>query len=228
MKARDVMVTLVITVRSSSSVREAAATFLSKQISAAPVVDDSGRLVGMISEGDLMRRTETGTERRRSWWLLSLTSDETLAAEFIKSHARKVVDVMTRKVITASPDMALHEVATLLEKNSIKRVPIVENGQLVGLVSRANLIQGLASSGEKREMQLSDTEIRDRLLAQLKSQPWAHTGLLNVTVTGGVVDLWGFTSSDIERKAIRVAAETTAGVAAVNDHLSPRPVYSGS
>jgi CBS domain-containing protein len=227
MKARDVMVTPVITVKSSSSVREAAATFLSKQISAAPVFDDSGQLVGMISEGDLMRRTETGTERRRSWWLLSLTSDETLAAEFIKSHARKVVDVMTRKVITASPDMALHEVATLLEKNSIKRVPIVENGQLVGLVSRANLIQGLASSSEKREIQLSDTEIRDRLLAQLKSQPWAHTGLLNVTVTGGVVDLWGFTSSEIERKAICVAAETTAGVAAVNDHLSPRSVYSG-
>jgi len=226
MKARDVMVTPVITVKSSSSVREAAATFLSKQISAAPVIDDSGRLVGMISEGDLMRRTETGTERRRSWWLLSLTSDETLAAEFIKSHARKVVDVMTRKVITASPETALHEVATLLEKNSIKRVPIVENGQLVGLVSRANLIQGLATSGEKRGMQVSDTEIRNRLLGQLQSQPWAHTGLLNVTVTDGVVDLWGFSSSDIERKAIRVAAEATAGVAAVNDHLSLRSVYS--
>ena len=101
-------------------------------------------------------------------------------------------------------------------------MPIVENGQLVGLVSRANLIQGLASSGETREMQ-----IRDRLLAQLQSQPWAHTGLLNVTVTGGVVDLSCTPSSDIERKAICVAAETTAGVAAVNDHLSLRSVYSG-
>jgi CBS domain-containing protein len=141
MKARDVMVSPVITVKPSFSVKEVAKTFLERRISAAPVVDDQGKLVGIVSEGDLMHRAEAGTERQRSWWLRALTAEETLAAEYVKAHARKVADVMTRDVITATADTPLHEIAALLEKNSIKRVPIVKNGQLVGIVSRANLIQ---------------------------------------------------------------------------------------
>jgi len=152
-----------------------------------------------------------------------LTAEETLAAEYVKAHARKVADVMTRDVITATADTPLHEIAALLEKNSIKRVPIVKNGQLVGIVSRANLIQAVASTRKGLEIPLSDTTIRDKLLAHLKGQTWAHTLLLNVTVNGGVVDLWGITRSDAERKAIRVAAESTPGVFAVNDNLITRP-----
>ena len=152
-----------------------------------------------------------------------MTAEETLAAEYVKAHARKVADVMTRDVITATADTPLHEIAALLEKNSIKRVPIVKNGQLVGIVSRANLIQAVASTRKGLEIPLSDTTIRDKLLAHLKGQTWAHTLLLNVTVNGGVVDLWGITRSDAERKAIRVAAESTPGVSAVNDNLIPRP-----
>ena len=130
MKARDVMVSPVITVKSSSSVKEVAKIFLERRISAAPVVDDQGKLVGIISEGDLMHRAEAGTERHRSWWLRLLTAEETLAAEYVKAHARKVADVMTRDVITAGPETPLHEIAVLLEKNFIKRVPIVKNSQL--------------------------------------------------------------------------------------------------
>ena len=208
MKARDVMVSPVITVKPSSSVKEVAKTFLERRISAAPVVDDQGKLVGIVSEGDLMHRAEAGTERHRSWWLRALTAEETLAAEYVKAHARKVADVMTRNVITATADTPLHEIAALLEKNSIKRVPIVKNGQLVGIVSRANLIQAVASTRKGLEIPLSDTTIRDKLLVHLKGQAWAHTLLLNVTVNGGVVDLWGITTSDAERKAIRVAAES--------------------
>ena len=143
--------------------------------------------------------------------------------DYVKAHARKVSDVMATEVITAGPDKPLHEIASTLEKYAIKRVPIVKDGQLVGIVSRANLIQAVASDRKKLEISLSDTTIRDKVLAHLKSQRWAHTGLLNATVSDGVVDLWGISNSDTERKAIRVAAELMPGVVAVNDHLIMRP-----
>jgi CBS domain-containing protein len=216
------MVSPVISVKQSCTVKEVAQTLLERRISAVPVVDDKGKLVGIVSEGDLMHRAEIGTERRHSWWLRVLTGDDALAAEYTKAHARTVADVMTRDVITASPDTPLHEIAALLERRSIKRVPIVRDGELVGIVSRANLLQALASNHKDLDIQLSDTVIRNRILAHLNNQPWAHTLLLNVTVNGGVVDLWGITASDAESKAIRVAAESSPGVTAVNDHLVRR------
>ena len=224
MKARDVMVSPVITVQPSCSVKKAAKMLLEHRISAVPVVDRDGKLVGIISEGDLVHRSEAGTERQRSRWLSALVGDETLAAEYVKANARRVEDVMTRNVVTASPDMALHEIAALLEKHAIKRVPIVRDGQLVGIVSRANLIQALASGRKELEIPLSDVNIRDKLLTRLKAQKWAHTSMLNVTVNDGVVDLWGVTTSDAERKAVCVAAETTPGVRAVNDNLLAGPM----
>ena len=226
MKARDVMISPAITVKPSASVREVAKLFLERRISAVPVVDDQGKLVGIVSEGDLMHRTEAGTERKRSWWLQGLTGDETLAAEYVKSHARKVADVMTRRVITASPDSPLHEIASLLENNSIKRVPIVKDGQVIGIVSRANLIQAVASDRKELEIPVSDEAIREKILASLQAEPWAHTGLVNVIVKGGVVDLFGITGSDAERKAIRVAAELVPGVCAVHDNFIKRPMES--
>jgi CBS domain-containing protein len=224
MKARDVMVSPVITVKPSASIREVAQIFLERRISGAPVVDDHGKLVGIISEGDLMHRSEAGTERRHSWWLRPFIPDDTLANEFTQAHARKVSDVMVRKVITASPETPLHEIAAILEKNSIKRVPIVENGRPVGIVSRANLIQAVASGGKELKIPVSDTAIRDQLLEKLGGQDWAHTSLLNVTVNAGIVDLWGITRSEAEHHAIRIAAEATPGVCAVNDNLVTRPI----
>jgi CBS-domain-containing membrane protein len=227
MKARDVMVSPVITVKPYSSVKELARTLLEKHISAAPVVDDQGKLVGIVSEGDLLRRSEAGTQRQRPWWLLLITGEETLASEYVKAHARKVADIMVRDLVTASPDTPLDEVATLMERNAIKRVPIVKDGQLVGIVSRANLIQAVASKQAGLDIPVADAAMRDKLLAHLNAQRWAHTALLNVTVSGGVVDLWGMISSEGERKAIRVAAESMSGVHAVNDHLVVRPHFAG-
>ena len=224
MKARDVMVAPVITASRNASIKSVAETLLRHRISAVPVVDDNGKLVGIISESDLLHRTEAGTERRRPWWLRAFVGPDTLAADYVKAHAKKASDTMTREVITASPDTPLHEIAALLEKHSIKRVPIVENGQLVGIVSRANLIQAVASAGKGLDIPLSDTTIRNALLAQLNAQPWGHAALLNVMVKDGVVDLWGISRSDVERKAIRVAAETIPGVRAVNDNLMRWPV----
>jgi CBS domain-containing protein len=221
MKARDVMVSPVITARPNASIKSVAEAFVRHQISAVPVVDDEGKLVGIISEGDLLHRVESKTEKQHPWWLRAFIGSDALANEYVKAHARKVSDVMTPQVVTASPETPLHEVAALLERHSIKRVPIVENNQLVGVVSRANLVQAVASAGKVLEIPLSDSTIRDKLLTHLKAQDWAHTGLLNVTVNGGVVDLWGIVSSASERRAIRVAAETTPGVRAVNDNLRP-------
>jgi CBS domain-containing protein len=224
MKARDIMVSPVITVKPSTAIREAAELFVKHRISGVPVVDGDDRVVGILSEGDLLHRAEAGTERRRSWWLLAFANNDTLAQDYIKAHARRVEDVMTRDVIVARPDTPVHEIATLLEGNGIKRVPVVENDRLVGIVSRANLVQTVASARGELEVRLSDSAIRDRLLAHLKQQPWAHTGLVNVTVTNGVVDLWGSTESDAERRAMRVAAETSQGVSAVNDNLVTYPI----
>jgi CBS domain-containing protein len=129
MNAADVMVTKVITVGPDACVQDVANMLLTNRISAVPVVDANGKLLGIVSEGDLMRRVEAGTGRRRSWWLSLLTGREPFAAEYVKEHSRRVVDVMTRAVITAKPDTPLRDIANLLERNGIKRVPIVENGR---------------------------------------------------------------------------------------------------
>ena len=225
MKARDVMTLGVYTVKPTASVKDVARLFMERRISAVPVVDDQGKIVGIVSEGDLLHRSEISTQRRHPWWLDLMVRDEVLdAEEYIKAHAKQVADIMTRNVITAETDTPLQEIAEILAKYTIKRVPIVRDGRLVGIVSRANLVQAIATSGSDLDVALSDTTIREQLLTHLNKEDWAHTALLNVTVNGGVVDLWGFIESDTERKAIRIAAEATPGVRAVNDHMTARPI----
>lgn len=226
MKARDVMVAPVVTVMPSQSARDVAILFARHRISAVPVVDEKGRVIGIVSEGDLMRRSETDTERRPSWWLSVFTSDDVLANEYIRAHARKVSDLMTKSVITAAPDTLLSEIATILERNAIKRVPIVSNGQLVGIVSRANLVQAMAAAKPGLIVPMSDTAIRERLLDHLKTQRWAHAGFVNITVFDGVVSLWGLVPSETEKRALRVAAEQATGVRAVEDNLLVTPSIS--
>jgi CBS domain-containing protein len=229
MKARDVMVAPVNTVRPTASIKDVATMLVENRISALPVVDDHGKLVGMVSEGDLMHRAEAGTERRRSWWLRQITGDNRLASEYIEAHTRKVADVMTRHVITAPPDTPLSKIAILMEQNAIKRVPIVDSDeQLVGIVTRANLVQAVATAPESPEPPLSDTEIRKTLMAKLNTQPWVHTESLTLTVSHSVVNLWGIANSETERRAIHVAAEETPGVLAVNDYMAPRPFGEGT
>lgn len=224
MKASDVMVSPVITVKPNVSVKEVAKLFLDRKISAAPVLDGEGKLVGILSEGDLIHRVEIGTERSGSSWLALLTDEHAAAADYIKSHATKVADIMTQKVVTATPDTSLQDVAMMMEANAIKRIPIVRVGKLVGIVTRANLVQAVATTGMKLDIPVSDGIIRDKLMTRLRGQSWAKTSLLNATVNDGVVTLWGLTASPTERQAIRVAAETTPGVIAVRDHIGIRRV----
>lgn len=226
MKARDVMISPVITVGENETVRDLAKLLIAKRISAAPVVDGAGKVIGIVTEADLLHRAEAGTERPVSWWLSLISGDRALADDYVKSHTVKVKDVMTRDVKTVDPDTPLVEIADLFEEQHIKRVPIVsKGGDLVGLVSRANIIQAIASARPKLDISPSDATIRKKLLDELKKQPWSHVHRLNVTVTGGVVDLWGFVESEEERRAITVAAETISGVAGVNDHLTRRPAF---
>ena len=226
MHARDVMVSPVITVGKIATVRDVAKILLEKRISAVPVVDSVGRVIGIVTESDLMHRAEAGTEHPYSWWVHFLAGDATIAADYVKSHAAKVEDVMTSDVVTATPETPLHEIAALLEEHQIKRVPIVnKDGDLVGIVSRANLIQVVAGARPKLEMTLPDSTIRQKLLDELKKQSWAHTHNLNVTVTNGIVDLWGYAESGDQRKAIRVLAEAIPGVTVVNDHLADSSTF---
>jgi CBS domain-containing protein len=220
MQAKDIMARDVIIVPESSTVNDVAKVLLDRGISAVPVVDDSGRVSGMVSEGDLLHRSESGTRRRRSWWLSLFANADVLADEFVKEHSRRVSDVMTRNVITARPDTELVEIAELLEKNRIKRVPIIEDGKLVGIVSRANLIQALTRLPEESEAAegLDDTQIRERIMARLQAEPWS-TAWLNVRVDKGVVELWGSATSSAQRKAARLAAELTPGVVRVEDNV---------
>ena len=222
MNALDVMVTDVIAVRPQDTVRDAAAVLLERRVSAAPVVDDDGRLVGIVSEGDLMRRVEIGTDRRRSWWLEFLTAPETRAQEYVKAHARKVADVMTKNVVTATEDMPLREIATLLEKNGIKRVPVLRGGKVVGIVSRRNILQAFRNLNAGGESELRRHPAGDH--RQIRILPWGKPSLLSVSVNDGIVELWGPVDSAEERQAIRVAAEATPGVREVKDSLYRMPL----
>ena len=227
MNAADVMVSNVIAVRPDAAVEQIAEILLTNRISAVPVVDESGRLVGIVSEGDLIHRVEAGTERHRAWWLELLTARDILEHEFIKSHARKAADLMTRPVITVQPDTPLSDLAALLEKHRIKRVPVVQDGKLVGIVSRANLIQALVRSGREMgpDKASEDLALHRDLLSRLQSQPW-WPGDVRVIVRDGTVELWGFVESEAEKDAIRIAVETTPGVRSVLNQLSVNTRFS--
>jgi CBS domain-containing protein len=227
MKAADVMVSSVITVGVNASIGEVAAILLNNHISAAPVIGEKGELVGIVSEGDLMRRAEIGTTKRHSWWLELISNERASTNEYIKSHSGKVVDVMTCNVITAKPDTPLADIAGLLERNRIKRVPIVEGAKLVGIVSRANILQALASATKKSLLATTDdSELRKKVVSRLASEPWRPT-MLTVTVQDGTVDLWGLVHSGEQKKAAQLAAETTPGVHAVVNNIIVQRVGSG-
>ena len=218
MKAADLMVQDVVTVRPNESVARAARLMTENDVSALPVVDTDGRLIGIISEADLLRREEIDTAARRPWWVETMTPATTLAAEFAKSHGKRVADLMSENVISAGEDASLNEIAAILERNRIKRVPIVRGNELVGIVSRANLIQALASVVVTAEIPSDESRsIREELLSRLKRQSWTDFGDRNVIVKDGEVHLWGLVGSDAERKALVVVAEGVPGVTRVID-----------
>jgi CBS domain-containing protein len=220
MKAQDVMTRDVLTVEPDVDVGEAIKVLAEHDISALPVVDSAGNLVGILSEADLLGRAE-GNGHRHTWWVEALTPAGKLAAEFVKTHGRKVSEVMSREVISAGEDTPVSEIAALLERHRIKRVPIVADGKVVGVVSRSNLIQALASSKPTDSKRQSDRAIRLELLDRLGQQMWTDFGSRNVIVEDGVVHFWGLVGSEAERQALVALAHEVPGVSAVTDEMIP-------
>lgn len=227
--AKDIMTSPVISVRPDSTVDEVADILLSHGISGVPVID-RGELLGIVSEGDLIRRAEIGTALRgRSWWLRFFSNNAAQAEGYVKSHSTHVTDVMTRQVATAAESTSIVEIAALLEHNRIKRVPVLRDGQVVGIVSRANLVRALVVARKRSRTPAwhDDDSIRRRILDALRSESWPLTGSPDVTVANGVVTFWGTYLSEQERKASLILAENTAGVRAIDDHRIPLDMTYG-
>ena len=220
MKAKDVMTVDVITVRPETSVDRVAHLMLERRISGVPVLDDDDRLVGMVTEGDLMRRSELRVSPLASW-----TSMEKRARDYARGHGREAKDVMTADVITVGEEMPVGDVAALLEEAGIKRVPVMRGGQLVGIVSRADLLRALAVS-RAEPVAPGDEAMRRAVMTRVHEDAPVRDRGLNATVTHGVVHLWGSLPSEAERDAVVVVARNVQGVMGVVDHTRIEPVPS--
>ncbi len=225
-KAADIMYSAVVTATPDHTVQEAAGLMVENGISGLPVVDKSGKLVGIVSESDLMRHAEAGTDHHRSWWLRALMGRDGLAREFVKENAQRVSDVMSKNVITATPETPVRELAETLEQNGIKRLPIISGGKVVGIVSRANLLRALARGelATQHRAAKSDEDLRQAVLARIGAEPWARTALINVGADNGAIKLSGIVDSTAEKRALRLAAELTEGVKTVEDTTMIRPI----
>ena len=220
MLAGDVMTRKVISVASDASAMQAGTLMLKHQISGLPVVDSSGVLLGIISEGDFLRRAELGTQRSRPRCLAFLIGPGRLASEYVHACGRKVKEIMTPNPYTVTEATPVTEVVQLMERHRIKRVPVVCGRRLVGIVSRADLLGALARLARAAEtVATNDAEIRERVMAELRRQSWAPLDLINVIVRDCIVDLQGTITEDSARQAMVVAAENVPGVRAVHDHL---------
>ena len=220
MNASDVMTCNILSVRPDATIAEAIRTMLDNRISGLPVIDEAGRLVGILTEGDLLRRGETGTERHRPRWLEILMGPGRLAEEYVRTHGRRIGEVMTRDPVSVTPDTPLKEIVELMERHRIKRVPVLDGEVPVGILSRADLLRGLAGAlTETPAVVISDEEISERILGELARAAWAPRDGIAITVENGVVDLNGVILDEKEREALRVAAENVPGVKAVEDHL---------
>jgi CBS domain-containing protein len=226
MRAHQIMTRSVISITPDATILEAAKTMLRHHVSGLPVVDAAGKLVGIISEGDFIRRNEIGTQRRRGRWLTFLLGDS--VADYIREHGRKVSDVMTSEPITVTEDATLEDIVYAMETNDIKRLPVMRGDNLVGIVSRANLLQAVASlAHEIPDPTADDDHIRRRIIQALEKNDWSPFGL-NVIVRDGIVHLSGFIIEEQSRQAAMVAVRNVAGVKQVHDHLCWVDTMSGT
>lgn len=218
MQVRDVMTQRVISAGPEESILTAARLMLQNRISGVPVVDPKGALVGIVTEGDFLRRGEIGTARRRPKWLEFLIGPGRLAEEYVHSAGRKVREVMTPDPCTVREDDTLETVVELMERHRIKRLPVMRDGRMVGIVSRANLMHALASLSREAPPPVGDdVDIRDRIIAALAQHRWAIA--INVVVKNGIADVFGTITDEREREACIVTVENVPGVKAVHDHL---------
>ena len=229
MKVRNFMTRDVITVASDTAVHAIAALMVEKRISGVPVLDDDGRVIGIVGQGDLLHRAEVGTERRHKWWLRVFGDPNVMAREFSKAHGLTARDVISRNVISVSPDAELREVADRLDRHKLKRLPVLEDGRLAGIITRGDLVRALAEAKPAKSARILDNgAVYKAINDSIQSHGWLNSNLLNVGVDGGVVQLSGFVQSTDQRDALRVLVEETDGVVRVDDQLKVGvPSYSG-
>jgi CBS domain-containing protein len=234
MNAGDVMTRNVVTVTPETMVADLVTILLTRNFSGVPVVDFDGKLVGIVTEADLIRRSELGTERKRGGWLAFFTATSTMAQDYVRSHATKVGDLMTPEVVAVTRDASLAEIADLMEERHVRRVPVTEDGRVVGIVSRANLLRAWASlPTEDAAVNADDGAIRTALLEELGKQAWSRRPENSIVVTHGIVHLWGLAATDEEKRALELAAERTPGAKAVRNHIvvlaaEPYPMLLGA
>lgn len=220
MNVEQIMTHPVITVTPETTIAETARLMLQHRISGLPVIDDSNAVVGIVTEGDLLRRAETGTERRHRRWIELLIGPGRLADEYVSTHARKVGEAMTTDVATIGPQASLQEVVQAMELRRVKRLPVVDGGKLVGIVSRADLVHALVGVlAHPAPMPRGDAEIRTAILDEIAKQPWGPRFSVDVAVKDGGVELRGSVTGDRERIALEVLAENISGVKTVRDNL---------
>ena len=223
--AADVMTIKVVSVTLQTPIRDIAKLMCTKRISGVPVIDEEKRVIGIVSEGDLIRHAAIVGEQRRSWWLATFTSATALAHDYVKTHGHIAGDVMNAPVITVAPTVSLSECAKIMNQRRIKRVLVVENGKLVGIMTRGDLLQALATADVAVSASIDDRAIRERLLAEVEAQRWAHLLNKDIVVQNGVVDIRGVVETDDERHAWRVAVENIPGVKRIEDHTRTRPLF---
>jgi CBS domain-containing protein len=234
MQAADIMTREVVTVREDTPVRDIVNILLARGISGVPVVDAAGAVSGVVSEGDLLRRAELGTQKRRGAWRAFFTGTATLADEYVRAHGDVARDIMTREVVAIAPSAGLAEIADLMEERRVKRLPVIDGGKLVGIVSRSNLLRALASTApEPQGAPVDDASIRAALLAELSAQPWSRRSDNSVVVSDGVVHLWGLVTTRDEERALELAAKGVPGVKSVQSHMvvlseEPYPLFPGA
>ena len=219
MRAHQIMTRSVITVTPETSVAEAANIMLQRHISGLPVVDSAGALVGIISEGDFIRRSEINTGRKRSGFMKFILGAGREAADFVHEHGSKVGEIMTPEPLTINEDTDPEQIVELMEKNNVKRLPVIRGNKLAGIVTRANLLQAVASlARDIPDPTADDDHIRNRIINALEKNHWCPWGL-NVVVRDGIIHLSGVITEERSRQAAIVAAENVTGVKKVHDHL---------
>jgi CBS domain-containing protein len=228
MQAKDIMTAQVISVAPDASVQHIAQLMLRHHISALPVLNPDGQPVGIVREGDLIHRIETGTEHHPSWWLALLADPEQRTYDYVKTHGKRAEEVMTRIMVSVRPETPVDEVADMLEKHHLRSLPVLQEGKVVGMVSRADLLRGLATQPARPSAPITadDEAIRDRILRAIRSADLPNASLVSVSVKEGVAQLWGAVDSDEEKLAIGIAAENTPGVRAVENHLAQIPAWA--
>jgi CBS domain-containing protein len=219
MRAHQIMTRPVLTVLPEATIAEAANIMLQRHISGLPVVDAAGKLVGIISEGDFIRRNEIGTQRKRGGFVRFILGPGKAATDFVHEHGSKVYEVMTPDPVTITEDTSLEAIVRLMEKNKLKRLPVTRGDQVVGIVSRANLLQAVASLARQiPDPTADDDHIRNRIIDALGRNDWCPHGL-NVMVREGIVHLSGIITDERSRQAAIVCIENVTGVKKVHDHL---------